>query len=51
MREHLAALREMAVALTAYLTQGRADRVIELRGGGAKPHLHLDQDGNDRPQK
>ena len=41
----------MGVELTAYLTQARADRVIELRGGGAKPHLHIDQDGNDRPKK
>jgi hypothetical protein len=40
-REHLRALREMGVDLTAYLTQGRADRVIELRGGKAA-HLHLD---------
>jgi hypothetical protein len=30
------------VDLTAFLTQGRADRVIELRGKGAAPHLHLD---------
>ncbi|HEX4613505.1 MAG TPA: hypothetical protein VH092_35310 [Urbifossiella sp.] len=43
-RQHLAALREMGVDLTAYLTQGRADRVIELRGKGATPHLHLDRD-------
>jgi hypothetical protein len=29
--------------LTAYLTQNRADRVIELRGSGGKTtHLHLD---------
>jgi hypothetical protein len=41
-RQHLAALKEMGVDLTAYLTQGRADRVIELRGKGAAPHLHLD---------
>ncbi|HSQ54190.1 MAG TPA: hypothetical protein VLM40_00480 [Gemmata sp.] len=41
-RHHLAALKEMGVDLTAYLTQGRADRVIELRGKGAAPHLHLD---------
>jgi hypothetical protein len=40
-REQLAALRELGVDLTAYLTQARADRVIELRGGGS-PHLHLD---------
>jgi hypothetical protein len=44
-REHLAALREMGVDLTAYLTQGRADRVIELRGGSAAgTHLHLEQE-------
>jgi hypothetical protein len=41
-RLHLAALKEMGVDLTAFLTQGRADRVIELRGKGAAPHLHLD---------
>jgi hypothetical protein len=40
-REHLAALREMGVDLTAYLTQARADRVIELRGASGA-HLHLD---------
>jgi hypothetical protein len=33
----------MGVDLTAFLTQGRADRVIELRGGnGMSPHLHLE---------
>jgi hypothetical protein len=42
-RQHLGALREMGVDLTAYLTQGRADRVIELRGQGSTPHLHLDR--------
>jgi hypothetical protein len=43
LREHLAELNRMGVDLTAYLTQNRADRVIELRGpqGGAT-HLHLD---------
>jgi hypothetical protein len=40
-REHLAALREMGVDLTAYLTQARADRVIEVRGG-SRTHLHLE---------
>lgn len=47
-RQHLAALKEMGVDLTALLTQGRADRVIELRGGkGVNPHLHLDStEGN-----
>src|SRR5262249_15140282 len=32
LREHLAELHRMGVDLTAYLTQNRADRVIELRG-------------------
>ena len=41
-REHLGALRDMGVDLTAYLTQSRADRVIELRGGGPGTHVHLD---------
>ena len=43
LREHLAELHRLGVDLTAYLTQDRADRVIELRGpqGGAA-HLHLD---------
>jgi hypothetical protein len=41
-REQLSALREMGVDLTAYLTQARADRVIELRGAGGT-HLHLDR--------
>ena len=40
-REHIGALRDMGVDLTAYLTQGRADRVIELRGANGT-HVHLD---------
>jgi hypothetical protein len=45
-REHLAVLKEMGVDLTAYLTQGRADRVIELRGATGT-HVHLDRvEGN-----
>ncbi len=40
-RLHLAGLKGLGVELTALLTQGRADRVIELRGGGVAPHLHL----------
>jgi hypothetical protein len=45
-REHLAGLKEMGVDLTAYLTQGRADRVIELRGANGT-HVHLDRvEGN-----
>ncbi len=43
-REHLAELRRMDVDLTAYLTQSRADQVIELRGPESNvAHLHLDQ--------
>ena len=43
-REHLGELRRMDVDLTAYLTQSRADQVIELRGPeGNIAHLHLDQ--------
>ena len=50
-REHLAELHQLGVDLTAYLTQYRADRVIELRGPqGSATHLHLDpshpQDGS-----
>jgi hypothetical protein len=41
-REQLSALRDMGVDLTAYLTQARADRVIELRGASGT-HLHLDR--------
>jgi hypothetical protein len=41
-REHLVALRDLGVDLTAFLTQARADRVIELRGT-ASPHVHLDR--------
>ena len=46
-RAHLTALRELQVDLTAYLTQARADRVIELRGPAAGTHVHLEasQDG------
>ncbi|MCB9766401.1 MAG: hypothetical protein H6739_41890 [Alphaproteobacteria bacterium] len=40
-RAHLAGLAELGVDLTALLTQGRADQVIELRGRGATPHVHL----------
>lgn len=40
-RAHLQALRELGVDLTALLTQGRADQVIELRGDGAGAHLHI----------
>lgn len=40
-RQHLEALQAMGVDLTAYLTQGRADRVIEVRGNGGPNHVHL----------
>ncbi|QEG31766.1 hypothetical protein GobsT_66100 [Gemmata obscuriglobus] len=47
-RAHLGRLKELGVDLTALLTQGRADRVIELRGGqGVSPHLHLDGTDGD----
>ena len=42
LRKHFAALSELGVDLTAYLTQARADQVIELRGAGAETaHVHL----------
>ena len=41
-RAHLAALKEMNVDLTAFLTQSRADRVIELRGPRGATHVHLE---------
>jgi hypothetical protein len=40
-RHHLTGLKELGVDLTALLTQGRADRVIELRGERVAPHLHI----------
>jgi len=44
-QEHLADLAGLGVDLTAYLTQERADRVIELRGNGVNPaHVHLPDD-------
>ncbi len=50
---HLTSLGGLGVDLTSYLTQSRADRVIELRGQGGGAHLHLDEagkpaDGNGR---
>jgi hypothetical protein len=44
-REHLAALRELGVDLTAFLTQARADKVIELRGTTQGTHVHLEPTG------
>ena len=39
----LTKLQQLNVDLTNYLTQGRADHVIEMRGGSGEnpPHLHL----------
>lgn len=47
-RAHLEALRGLGVDLTALLTQGRADQVIELRGDGQGAHLHLEGRGPRR---
>jgi hypothetical protein len=53
-RQHLEALRSMGVDLTAFLTQARADQVIELRGA-SRPHIHVDRlgqkhgDGKNQP--
>lgn len=41
-REHLEALGKAGVDLTKLLTAGRADQVLEVRGG-AVPHVHLDR--------
>ena len=38
----------MGVDLTAYLTRGRADRVIELRGSNGAAHVHLEPEGDAR---
>ena len=39
--EHLTSLANLGVDLTSYLTQNRADRLIEIRGN-AKPQLRFD---------
>ncbi|MFK7820049.1 MAG: hypothetical protein AB8G99_15110 [Planctomycetaceae bacterium] len=49
-QSHYQALSEMGVDLTAYLTQARADQVIELRGDGSQPHVHLQDNANQRRQ-
>jgi hypothetical protein len=52
MREHLAELHRLGVELTAYLTQNRADRVIELRGPSASAtHVHLDPSQAERSRR
>jgi hypothetical protein len=50
LREHVTALRELGVDLTAYLTQARADRVIELRGT-KNAHVHLAQESDGTGKK
>jgi len=52
MQEHLAQLSEMGVELTEFLTQGRADQVVELRGSHSRAaQFHLGQPGNGRVAK
>ena len=41
-QDHFRTLKELGVDLTAFLTQSRADRVIELRGS-TPAHVHLDR--------
>jgi hypothetical protein len=48
-QRHLAALRQLGVDLTALLTQGRPDRVIELRGDARGAHVHVDAETATRP--
>lgn len=42
---HLRQLSDMGVDLTRYLTQGRADQVLELRGSANGAHVHLGENG------
>lgn len=46
---HLTALRQLGVDLTALLTQGRPDRVIELRGDARTAHVHVGAGEPPRP--
>ena len=49
---HLEALKAMGVELTSYLTQARADQVIELRGSGhTVPQLHVSPGSNGHHDK
>lgn len=41
-REHYGALGQLGVDLTSFLTQARADQVIELRGSGNGAQIHLE---------
>lgn len=45
-QSHLAALRDLGVDLTSYLTQNRADQIFEFRGQ-ATPHIHVDPPSTD----
>ncbi len=49
-QEHLTSLRDLGVDLTSYLTQNRADQVIELRGQSTSPHLHIDRHKHSNPE-
>lgn len=40
-QQHLQTLKEMGVDLTQFLTQARADQVIEVRGEAGPPHVHM----------
>ncbi len=41
-------LNELNVDLTKYLTQLRADKIIELRGNNTTPHIHLDDEQDEK---
>jgi hypothetical protein len=46
---HLARLKDLGVDLTRFLTQHRADRVIEVRSPAQGQHLHLHTPPDDDP--
>jgi hypothetical protein len=49
-RTHLEGMGKLGVDLTAWLTCGQADQVVELRApGGAIPHVHLRNRATDTP--
>jgi hypothetical protein len=48
LQAHLAQLKDLGVDLTRFLTQHRADRVIELRNPAAATHLHLDPSASSK---
>jgi hypothetical protein len=39
------------VDLTAFLTQARADRIIEMRGPAGATHVHLDSSANGKEKE